>query len=139
MRQVRNLERNLYRNLRLQNNTFRLLFVYAPHLFNVSFSLFQWLNKVLFLIIYFNGDNKAETLLFFERKKRKEKYCREKYTSEAGCLKKNRINIHGQNTRQPQYKQINVDEPLFLCSIGEFQIFPFLQIKEENKLLRKAY
>ena len=33
----------------------------------------------------------------------------------------------------------NKQEHLHLCSSGEFQMFPLLRIKQENKLLRKAY
>ena len=47
--------------------------------------------------------------------------------------------LHRQHTRQPQYHCIKVEEHLCLCSSGEFQMFPFLQIRQENKLLRKSY
>ena len=58
---------------------------------------------------------------------------------ETGCLVKERISVYRQHIRQPQYQQIKVEEHLRFCSSGEFQMFPFLQIKQENKLLRKAY
>ena len=39
---------------------------------------------------------------------------------------------------QPQYQQIKKEHFCF-CSDGQFQMFQFLQIKQESKLLRKVY
>ena len=50
------------------------------------------------------------------------------------------IFVYRQYIRQShKYQQIKVEEHLRLSSSGEFQMFPFLQIKQENKLLRKVY
>ena len=65
--------------------------------------------------------------------------CQEEYIGKTGCLVKERIGVYKQHIRQPQYQQIKVEEHLRFCSCGEFQMFPFFQIKQENKLLRKAY
>ena len=63
--------------------------------------------------------------------------CQEEYIGETGCLVKENISVYRQHIRQPQY-QINVEHDLPFCSSGEFQMFPFLQTKQENKLLRKS-
>ena len=52
---------------------------------------------------------------------------------------KERISVYKQHIRQPQYQQLKVEERLCLCFIREFQMFLSFQIKQENKLLRKAY
>ena len=62
--------------------------------------------------------------------------CLEEHIGETGCLVKERIRQH---IRQPQYQQIKVEEYLRLCCSGEFQMCPFHQIKQKNKVLRKAY
>ena len=56
-----------------------------------------------------------------------------------GFLVKKRINVYSQLIWQSQYQQITVDEHVCFCSNEEFQMFPFTQIKQENKLLRKMY
>ena len=64
--------------------------------------------------------------------------CKEEYIGQTSCLEKERISLYRQHIRQPQYQQIKVEEHLRLCSSGEFQIYQFLQMKQENKLLRKV-
>ena len=54
--------------------------------------------------------------------------CKKECIGETGRLVK-RISFYKQHIRQPQYQQIKVEEHLRLCSCGDFQMFPFLQIK----------
>ena len=54
-------------------------------------------------------------------------------------LAKERIIVYRQHIRQPHYQQFKVKEHLRFCSSGKFEIFPFLQMKQENRLLRTAY
>ena len=65
--------------------------------------------------------------------------CKEEYIGETGCLVKERINIYRQHIRQPQYQQLAVEEHLRTCGYGKFHSFPFFEIIQENKSLRKSY
>lgn len=65
--------------------------------------------------------------------------CSEEYIGETGCTLKERLNIYRQHIRQPEYQQIKAEEHLRICGKGEFTIFPFFKIKENNKALRKSY
>ena len=65
--------------------------------------------------------------------------CTEEYIGETGCILKERVNIYRQHIKQPEYQQIKAEEHLRLCGKGQFSIFPFFKIKENNKFLRKAY
>ena len=104
--------------------------VCCPYLLKAFSYLFERVNKVFFLKNNFNCDSRNLTYVVF---------CQEEYICETGCLVKERISVYRQHIRQPQYQQIKMEERLCFCSSGEFQMFPFLQIKQENKLLRKAY
>ena len=107
--------------------------VCCPYLLKASSYLFKRVNKVFFLKNNFNCEGRNLNYVCICQG------CREEYIGETGCLVKERIGVYRQNISQPQYQQIKVEERLRICSSGEFQIFPLLQIKQENKLLRKAY
>ena len=91
------------------------------------------MNKVFFLQNNFNCESRNLIHVIICRE------CQEEYIGETGCLVKERISVYRQHIRQSQYQQIKVEQHLRFCSGGEFQMFPFLQIKQENKLLTKAY
>ena len=63
--------------------------------------------------------------------------CKEEYIGETGCLLKGRRNIYRQH--MPQYEQLVVEEHLRACGDGKFHMFPFFNIIQENKWLRKSY
>ena len=65
--------------------------------------------------------------------------CKEEYIGESGCLVKERISVYMHYIRQPQYQQMKVEDHLRLFSGGEFYMFQFVQIKQENKFLGKKY
>ena len=106
--------------------------VCCPYLLKASSYLFKRINKVFFLKGSFNCESRNLIYVVIC------KGCKEEYIGETGCLVKERISVYRRLIRQPQHQQIKVEEHLRLCSSGEIQMFPFLQIKQENKLLRKA-
>ena len=100
---------------------------------HISTYLFKRVNKIF--IIKNNFNYKSRTLIYVVICQG----CKEEYIDETGCLVKESISIYRQHIRQPQYQQIKLEQHLRLCCSGEFQIFPFLQIKQVNKPKRKAY
>ena len=64
--------------------------------------------------------------------------CKDEYFGETSCLVKERINVYRQHVSQPKYPEIQEKEHFRLCSDREFQGLPFLQMNQENKLLRKT-
>ena len=107
--------------------------VCCPYLLKASSYLFKRVNKVFFLKNNFNCESRKLIYVIFCQG------CQEEYIGETGFLVKERISVYRQHIRHPQYQQIKVEEHFRFCSSGEFQMFIFLQIKQENKLLRKAY
>ena len=139
MRQAPNLERLLCKSkfMPVQEhfhvNSCGKNCVCCPYLLKAFSYLFKRVNKVFFLKNNFNCESRNLIYVVICQG------CQEEYIGETGCLVKERISVYRQHIRQPQYEQIKVEEHLRFCSSGEFQMFPFLQIKQENKLLRKAY
>ena len=107
--------------------------VCSPYLLKACSYLFKRVNKVFFLKKNFNCESRNLIYAVICQGSQEE------YIGETGCLVKERISVYRQHIRQPQFQQIKVEEHLHFCFSGEFQMFPFLQIKQENKLLRKAY
>ena len=107
--------------------------VCCPYLLKATSYLFKGVNKVFFLKNNFNCESRNLIYVVICQG------CQEEYIGETGCLVKERISVYRQHIRQSKYQQIKVEEHFRVCSSGEFQMFPFLQIKQENKLLRKAY
>ena len=63
--------------------------------------------------------------------------CNEEYIGKTGCFVRERISIYGQHKTQPQYQQIKLEEHLGFYSRGEFEMFPFLQMRQEKEYLKK--
>ena len=47
--------------------------------------------------------------------------------------------MHGQHIRQQKYQELKVEGHLKVCGNGEFQIFPFLQMRSQDTNLRRSY
>ena len=65
--------------------------------------------------------------------------CGEEYIGQTGTLLKERVSVYKQHIAHPQYQQIKVEGHLRICGKSKFKIFPFFQVKENNKALREAY
>ena len=104
-----------------------------PYLVKAPSYLFKRVNKAFFLNNNFNCEGRNHIYVAICQG------CKEGYIGETGCLVKERRSVYRQHIWKPQYQQIKVEEHLYLCSSEEFQMFPFLQIKQENKPLCKAY
>ena len=64
---------------------------------------------------------------------------KEEYVGETGCLVKVRTNFYRQLIRQLQYQQLAVEEHLRAGGDGEFHVFTFFKILQENKSPRNSY
>ena len=107
--------------------------VCCPYLLTDSSYKFKRVNKTFNLKTNFDCESKNLIYVVICET------CKEEYIGETGCTVKQRLNIYRQHIRQPEYQQIDVEEHLRLCSNGKFCMFPFFQIRENNKTLRKAY
>ena len=47
--------------------------------------------------------------------------------------------MHGQHIQQQKYQELKVEGHLKVCGNGEFQIFPFLQMRSQDTNLRRGY
>ena len=68
--------------------------------------------------------------------------CKEEYIGETGEGKtklRDRVRVYRQHIRQPQYQQLKVEGHLRVCGNGEYQIFPLLQMRSQDKNLRQSY
>ena len=139
MRQAPNLERLLCKSKFMPvEEHFHVNFcgkncICCPYLLKAPSYLFKRMSKDFFRKNNFNCESRNLIYVVICQG------CQEEHISETGCLVKERISVYRHHIRQPQYQQIKVEEHLRFSSSGEFQMFPFLQIKQENKLLRKAY
>ena len=64
--------------------------------------------------------------------------CKEEYIGETGEEKmklRDRIRVYCQHIRQSQYQQLKVHRYLRVCGNREFQIFPLLQMRSQDKNL----
>ena len=98
------------------------------YLLKASSYLFERVNKLFFRENILNCESKDLIYVVICQG------CKEEYTGETGCFVKERISEYRQHIRQPQYQQIRMEGRFRLYSSGEFQMFPLLQIKQENKL-----
>ena len=68
--------------------------------------------------------------------------CKEEYIAETGEGKtklRNRVGVHRQHIWQPQYQKLKIERHLKVCGNGEFWIFSFLQMRSQDKCLRRSY
>ena len=68
--------------------------------------------------------------------------CGEEYIRESGIGKqkvRDRVRIYRQHIRQPEYQQLKVESHLRQCGNGKFRIFPFLQLRTNDKDLRRRF
>ena len=65
--------------------------------------------------------------------------CSKEYIGQTGGQLKERLSIYRQHIRQPEYEKIKVERHLRTCAKGIFKIFPFFEMKENNKILRECY
>ena len=65
--------------------------------------------------------------------------CKEEYIGQTGTTLKERVTVYKQHINHPQYQQIKVEAHLRTCGKGNFTIFPFFQVKKEDKSLRESY
>ena len=68
--------------------------------------------------------------------------CGEKYTGENGVGKtepRDRVLVHRQHKRQPEYQKLKVEEHLKKCGKGTFEIFPLLQMRSSEIDSRRSY
>lgn len=63
--------------------------------------------------------------------------CKEEYVGQTGNSLSERVRIHKQQIRQPEYRQIPLSEHLEVCAGGKFKIFPFYKCQQDNEEYRK--
>ena len=63
--------------------------------------------------------------------------CRENYIGQTGNSLCERVRVHKQQIRQPQYRQIPLSEHLEKCANGKFKIFPLFKCPGKTELYRK--
>ena len=52
---------------------------------------------------------------------------------------KERLSVYRKHIQQPQYQMIKAEGHLRTCGKGTFNIMPFFQVREDNKILRESY
>ena len=107
--------------------------VSCPDLLKTSLCLFKRVNKTFFLKNSFNCKSSNLTYVVICQG------CKKEYIGETGFLLKERINVYRQHIRQPQSRQLSIEEHLRICGDGKLHMFPFFKIVQENKTLRKSY
>ena len=68
--------------------------------------------------------------------------CQEEYIGETGKGKtklRDRVRVHRQHIQQPELAILPVSKHLRNCGKGNFNIFPFFQLKTNDENLRKTY
>ena len=68
--------------------------------------------------------------------------CKEEYIGETGenaQKLRDRMRVYRQQIREPHNSKLKITDHLRHCSNGEFQVFPFFQLRERNKTLRQEY
>ena len=65
--------------------------------------------------------------------------CNKEYIGQTQTMLKERLSIYRQHIRQPQYQMIKAEGHLRTCGKGIFNIMPFFQVREDNKILRESY
>ena len=64
--------------------------------------------------------------------------CGENYIGQTGTKLTDRVRVHKQHIRDPSVRTTPCSEHFDLCANGNFHIFPFYKINEENEQLRRA-
>ena len=67
---------------------------------------------------------------------------KEEYIGETGIgdsKLRDRVRIYRQHIRQPEYEKLKVEKYLRTCIKGNFIIFPFLQLRSNDRDLRREY
>ena len=64
--------------------------------------------------------------------------CKNQYIGETGRDLRSRMNTHRQQIRDPNLRHLKVSKHIAQCSNGKFTVFPFYQMKVENKTQREA-
>ena len=64
--------------------------------------------------------------------------CDEFYIGETKTKLTSRVNVHRHQIKNAALRCIPCSEHLDICAQGDFKIFPFHKINEENDLLRKT-
>ena len=65
--------------------------------------------------------------------------CNKEYIRQIGGQLKGRLSIYRKHIRQPEYEKIEVERHQRAYAKGRFKNFPFLKMKENNKILREFY
>ena len=67
--------------------------------------------------------------------------CKEEYIGETGMNKtalRNRVTLYRQHINDPKYEMLKVEKHLRECGKGNFKIFPFLQLRQQDTTLRRT-
>jgi hypothetical protein len=64
--------------------------------------------------------------------------CGENYIGQTGIKLDDRVRVHKQQIRDPSVRNTPCSEHFDLCANGNFLIFPFYQLSENNEHLRRA-
>ena len=68
--------------------------------------------------------------------------CNEEYIGETGdgeTKRRDRVWVYRQHIKDIKYQMLKVEEHLRGCGKDQFKIFPFLQMKSTDSILRKAF
>ena len=68
--------------------------------------------------------------------------CLEEYIGETGVGKtrlRDRVRVRRQHMKQPEHQKLKVKEQARICGRGSFKIFPFLQMRSNDRNLRRTY
>lgn len=63
--------------------------------------------------------------------------CNKSYIGQTSNALKQRMKVHRQQIRDPQYRKIPLSQHLDTCSGGLFKIFPFYKMKTSSDVLRE--
>ena len=64
--------------------------------------------------------------------------CGENYIGQTGTKLTDRVRVHKQHIRDTSVRTTPCSEHFDLCANGNFHIFPFYKINEENEQLRRT-
>ena len=65
--------------------------------------------------------------------------CYKEYIGKNGGQLKEKLDIYRHHIWQPEYEKIEAEGLLHTCLKEIFKIFPFLKMKESNKILRECH
>ena len=64
--------------------------------------------------------------------------CKKQYIGETGTELRLRMNVHRQQTRHEELRQLFVNRHIFNCSNSQFSVFPFYKMSSNNPIERQA-